>query len=98
MPLHLFVFALAGLIVGGGAVLALPRLFPGHRGMTVLTGLCAALLIGCLSRAVLGSAERLYYTAPGSALGACVFVSLLAVPRRVAPGRARHAKGSRRRL
>jgi hypothetical protein len=79
MTLELFAFALVGLAVGGAAALLLPRLFGEHRGMAVLTALCAALLTGSLAHAVLG-ADRLYLTVPLSAVGACLLVSLLARP------------------
>ncbi|MFC1412019.1 hypothetical protein ACEZCY_23745 [Streptacidiphilus sp. N1-12] len=81
MLLELLAFALVGLAVGGAAALLLPRLFTAHRGITVLTALCAALLTGSLGHAVLG-AGHLYATVPISALGACLLVSLLARPDR----------------
>ncbi len=81
MRWDLLVFALVGLAVGAAATLLLPRLFTVHRGVTVLTGMCAALLTGSLGYAVLGSGH-LYLTVPISAVGACTLVSLLARPDR----------------
>ncbi|MFC1417396.1 hypothetical protein [Streptacidiphilus cavernicola] len=79
MRWDLLAFALVGLAVGAAAALLLPRLFTVHRGMVVLTGLCAALLTGSLGYAVVGSGH-LYLTVPGCAVGACAMVSLLAHP------------------
>ncbi|MHA6762758.1 hypothetical protein [Streptacidiphilus sp. PAMC 29251] len=84
MPLELLAFALVGLAVGAAATLLLPRLFTAHRGVTVLTGLCAALLTGSLGHAVIG-AGHLYATVPISAVGSCLLVSLLARPDRRSP-------------
>jgi uncharacterized membrane protein YeaQ/YmgE (transglycosylase-associated protein family) len=81
MPWELLAFALVGLTVGAAADLLLPRLFTAHRGMTVLTGLCAALLTGSLGYAVVGAGHP-YATVPISAVGACLLVSLLARPDR----------------
>jgi len=79
MLLELLAFALIGLAVGVGAALLLPRWFQVHRAVTVLTGLCSALLIGVLARAVVGSGH-VALTVTLSAIGACLLVSLLAHP------------------
>lgn len=79
MPLELLAFTLVGLIVGSAAALLLPRLFTASRTMTVLTGVCAALLTGGLGHAILGGGHILA-TVPISAVGACLLVSLLARP------------------
>jgi uncharacterized membrane protein YeaQ/YmgE (transglycosylase-associated protein family) len=81
MAWQFLAFALVGLAVGAAADLLLPRLFSAHRSMTVLTGLCAALLTGSLGYAVVG-ADQPYVTVPISAVGACLLVSLLARPDR----------------
>ncbi|WP_042411625.1 hypothetical protein [Streptacidiphilus carbonis] len=88
MLLQLLAFALVGLAVGGGAAVLLPRYFQVHRAVTVLTGLCSALLIGVLARAVVGDGH-LAVTAPLSAVGACLLVSLLAHPDRSRNGHRR---------
>lgn len=84
MLLELLAFALVGLAVGGGAALLLPHYFQVHRAVTVLTGLCSALLIGVLARTVVG-ADHLALTVPLSAVGACLLVSLLAHPEQRRP-------------
>lgn len=81
MLLELLAFALVGLAVGGGAALLLPHYFQVHRAVTVLTGLCSALLIGVLARAVVGGGH-VAVTVTLSAVGACLLVSLLAHPER----------------
>lgn len=84
MLLELLAFALVGLAVGGGAALLLPHYFQVHRAVTLLTGLCSALLIGVLARAVVGSGH-VAVTVTLSAIGACLLVSLLAHPERRRP-------------
>ena len=84
MLLELLAFALVGLAVGGGAALLLPHYFQVHRAVTVLTGLCSALLIGVLARAVVGGGH-VAVTVTLSAVGACLLVSLLAHPERRHP-------------
>ena len=84
MLLELLAFALVGLAVGGGAALLLPHYFQVHRAVTVLTGLCSALLIGVLARAVVGAGPAAG-PVPLSAIGACLLVSLLAHPERRRP-------------
>jgi ABC-type Fe3+-siderophore transport system permease subunit len=88
MLLELLAFALVGLAVGGGAALLLSEYFQVHRAVTVLTGLCSALLIGVLARTVVGSGH-LALTVPLSAIGACLLVSLLAHPEQRRPDRQR---------
>ncbi|MFC1407212.1 MULTISPECIES: hypothetical protein [Streptacidiphilus] len=84
MLLELLAFALVGLAVGGGAALLLPHYFQVHRAVTLLTGLCSALLIGVLARAVVGGGH-VAVTVTLSAIGACLLVSLLAHPERRRP-------------
>ncbi|MEZ0091058.1 hypothetical protein [Streptacidiphilus sp. EB129] len=96
MALELFAFALVGLAVGGAAVLALPALFPAPRPVTVLTGVCSALLTGSVGHAILGPGHQLA-TVPISAVGACLLISLLARPdQRSSPAHAAHAARHRR--
>ncbi|QMU75210.1 hypothetical protein GXW83_05000 [Streptacidiphilus sp. PB12-B1b] len=72
-------FALVGLVVGAGAAMLLPRLFRAPRTLTVLTGVISALLIGGLTRIVLG-ADSLLASSLVALVGAGLLVSVLARP------------------
>jgi hypothetical protein len=90
MTVELIAFAIAGLAVGLGAVLLLHDLFPAPRLVTVLTGVCSALLLGGIAHAAFGDGHPVE-TVICALLGSAAMVSLLARPDQRSGHRPRHA-------
>ncbi|WP_052434541.1 hypothetical protein [Streptacidiphilus melanogenes] len=90
MTVELIAFAIAGLAVGLGAVLLLGGLFPAPRVVTVLTGLCSALLLGGVAHIAFGDGHPVETTVC-AVLGSAAMVSLLARPDQRSTHHPRHA-------
>ncbi|WP_042412290.1 hypothetical protein [Streptacidiphilus anmyonensis] len=90
MTVELIAFAIAGLAVGLGAVLLLGDLFPAPRPVTVLTGLCSALLLGGVAHIAFGDGHPVETTVC-AILGSVAMVSLLARPDQRSTHHPRHA-------
>ncbi|MEY9871885.1 hypothetical protein ABH931_001358 [Streptacidiphilus sp. MAP12-33] len=90
MTAELIAFAIAGLAVGLGAVVLLSDLFPAPRLVTLLTGLCSALLLGGIAHTAFGDGHPVE-TVICSFLGSAAMVSLLARPDQRSGHRPRHA-------
>ncbi|MEY9936014.1 hypothetical protein [Streptacidiphilus sp. MAP5-3] len=90
MVVELIAFTLVGLAIGVGAAVPLADLFPAPKIVTILTGLCSALLLGGIAHTAFGAGHPVE-TVACAAIGSGLLVSVLARPDKRSTHHPRHA-------